>query len=594
MKILSFVLFICTLLLWSGCEQKSPQKQVKAQNPAQQTQPVLTQKPPVAPMVERDEERLVASGARREKTDLANEMPAPRSVALAAPADVKGKLKAEAEKKMQAQPAIPEQTRPDETQTPPQDFNTEAYSHVLENPFLLAQQNPLSTFSIDVDTASYSNMRRFLSGGSLPPKDSIRIEELVNYFPYDYEPPKDNVPFAAHMEIAGCPWNMEHRLARIAIKGKEIDRTKKPACNLVFLLDVSGSMSDENKLPLLKQAFTLLVKELGEKDRVAIVVYAGASGLALPSTSCVQKEVILASLERLNAGGSTNGGAGIQLAYNVAVENFIKDGVNRVILATDGDFNVGTTGQGDLVRMIEEKARKSKVFLTVLGFGMGNYKDSTLQLLADKGNGNYGYIDTLAEAKKALVEQLTGTLITIAKDVKIQIEFNPAKVAAYRLVGYEKRMLRAEDFKDDTKDAGEIGAGHTITVFYELVPAGKKMDIPDVDPLKYQTASQPNASASDELLTLKLRYKDPDSDTSKPLEFPINDSGKRLSQASGEFKFAAAVSTFAMILRDSKYKGNASLDQVLEIAAEGKGNDKSGYRAEFIELVKKAKGLLGK
>jgi Ca-activated chloride channel family protein len=353
-------------------------------------------------------------------------------------------------------------------------------------------------------------------------------------------------------------------------------------------------MESPNKLPLLRQAFSLLVKQLGENDRVSIVVYAGASGVVLPSTTCDKKDIVLSALEQLQAGGSTNAGQGIQLAYDIAVQNFIKGGTNRVILATDGDFNVGITNQGDLIRLIEEKA-KSKVFLTVLGFGMDNYKDSTLQKLSDKGNGNYAYIDDFAEAKKALVEQMSGTLVTIAKDVKIQIEFNPAKVTAYRLVGYEKRMLRAEDFKDDTKDAGEIGAGHTITVFYEIVPIGKKVEIPGVDPLKYQTPPQSSEAAkSNDLLTLKLRYKEPEGDVSKPLEFPITDPGTRLSKASLDFKFAAAVTTFGMILRDSKFKGTASLDLVLEMAEEGKGVDKSGYRAEFIEMVKKAKTMLKK
>lgn len=485
--------------------------------------------------------------------------------------------------------------RPPETTQPGHEgFNTESYDNIVENPFFLTRQNPLSTFSIDVDTASYSNMRRFLTQNMLPPKDSIRIEEIVNYFPYDYAPPKDDVPFAAHVEIANCPWNMEYRLARIALKGREIAREQRPLSNLVFLLDVSGSMNEPNKLPLLKRAFSMLVEQLGENDRVAIVVYAGASGVVLPSTSCDKKEVVLQALDRLEAGGSTNAGAGIELAYNIAVENFIKGGTNRVILATDGDFNVGVTNQGDLIRLIETKA-KSGVFLTVLGFGMGNYKDSTLEKLADKGNGNYGYIDTFAEAKKALVEQMSGTLITIAKDVKIQVEFNPARIAAYRLVGYENRMLRAEDFKDDTKDAGEIGAGHTITAFYELIPAGKKIDIPGIDPLKYQAQKElTEAAQGEEIFTLKLRYKDPTSDTSKPLEFPITDPGTKLGKASEEFKFAAAVATFGMILRDSKYKGTAGIDMVLEIAEEGKGQDKSGYRAEFLSLAKKARDLMKK
>ena len=530
-----------------------------------------------------------------------NTMPAP-VMPSADKSDVKGLIKesAVAEESATAPagepdvvPAAPEKPveMKVEAEPPKQpEFNTEAYDYVQDNPFMLAQQNPLSTFSIDVDTASYSNMRRFLSQSMLPPKDSVRIEELVNYFTYDYQPPQNDVPFATHIEIADCPWSIKHRLVRVALKGKEIPLDKRPLTNLVFLLDVSGSMADENKLPLLKRAFKLLVDQLGENDRVAIVVYAGASGLALPSTTGDHKETILAALENLAAGGSTNGGEGIELAYKTAMDHLIKGGVNRVILATDGDFNVGTTDQGSLLRTIEEKA-KSGVFLTVLGFGMGNYKDSTLEKLADKGNGNYAYIDTYNEAKKVFIEQMSGTLITIAKDVKIQIEFNPAKVAAYRLLGYENRLLRAEDFKDDTKDAGEIGAGHTVTALYEIVPVGEKLDIPGVDALKYQTAPAPSAVQSDELLTLKLRYKDPTSDTSKPLEFPVKESGTKLSQASADFKFAASVAAFGMILRDSKYKGNAGLDLVLEMASDGKGTDKSGYRAEFIELVRKAKEL---
>jgi Ca-activated chloride channel family protein len=472
-----------------------------------------------------------------------------------------------------------------------EEFHTEAYDRIYENPFLAAAQNPLSTFSIDVDTASYANMRRFLTQNTMPPKDSVRLEELINYFTYDYQPPQDNTPFASHIEITQCPWNVEHRLVRIALKGREIVMDKRPLSNLVFLLDVSGSMEDPNKLPLLKSGLKLLVDQLGENDRVAIVVYAGASGLVLPSTTCSHKEKVLAAMEELAAGGSTNGGEGIELAYRVAIENFIKGGTNRIILATDGDFNVGATDQGSLLRLIEEKA-KSGVFLTVLGFGMGNYKDSTLEKLADKGNGNYAYIDTISEARKSLVEQMSGTLITIAKDVKIQVDFNPALVQAYRLLGYENRMLRAEDFKDDTKDAGEIGAGHTVTALYEIVPAGKPMSLPDVDPSKYQSQGQvTEAAKSGELLTVRIRYKEPTGDTSKPLEFPVQEQMKKLTQSSQDFRFAAAVALFGMILRDSKYKGNGTLDLVWELAAEAKGEDKGGYRAEFLQLVKKAQEI---
>ena len=471
------------------------------------------------------------------------------------------------------------------------DFNTEAYDRIEDNRFLEVSNNPLSTFSIDVDTASYANVRRFLQRGTLPPKDAVRIEEMLNYFSYNYPVPSGEGPFSASVEVGQAPWALEHRLVRIGLKGQELGMEQRPSSNLVFLLDVSGSMQPANKLPLLKNAMRLLVDRLGEKDRVAIVVYAGASGLVLPSTSSDQKGEILAALENLRAGGSTNGGSGIRLAYQTAVSNFITGGVNRVILATDGDFNVGTTNQGDLTRLIEDNA-KTGVFLTVLGFGMGNYKDSTLEKLADMGNGNYAYIDTINEARKVLVDEINSTLVTIAKDVKIQIEFNPLQVSAYRLIGYENRLLRQEDFNDDTKDAGEIGAGHTVTALYEIVPAGRGLQIPGVDPLKHQTPmGTTDVAQSGELLTLKLRYKRPDGETSRLLEFPVRDGDKAYSQASQDFKFAAAVASFGMILRQSPYQGNGTLAAVLELAQEGKGSDPHGYREEFLELVKQAIAL---
>ena len=483
-------------------------------------------------------------------------------------------------------PAVVADARPLDIPAP--DFNTEAYDRIEDNQFLQATQNPLSTFSIDVDTASYAVVRRFLQGGRLPPKDAVRIEEMLNYFSYNYPVPSEEGPFSASVEVAQAPWALEHRLVRIGLKGQELGMEQRPSSNLVFLLDVSGSMQPANKLPLLKNAMRLLVDRLGEKDRVAIVVYAGASGLVLPSTSSDQKGEILAALENLRAGGSTNGGSGIRLAYQTAVSNFITGGVNRVILATDGDFNVGTTNQGDLTRLIEDNA-KSGVFLTVLGFGMGNYKDSTLEKLADMGNGNYAYIDTINEARKVLVNEINSTLVTIAKDVKIQIEFNPLQVSAYRLIGYENRLLRQEDFDDDTKDAGEIGAGHTVTALYEIVPAGRGLQIPGVDPLKYQTSmGTTDVAQSGELLTLKLRYKRPDGETSRLLEFPVRDGDRAYSQASQDFKFAAAVASFGMILRQSPYQGNGTLAAVLELAQEGKGSDPHGYREEFLELVKQA------
>ena len=469
-----------------------------------------------------------------------------------------------------------------------QDFNTESYDQIVDNPFLEVTQNPLSTFSIDVDTASYSNVRRFLNRDMLPPRGAVRIEEMINYFSYDYAAPSGSNTFSVQVEIAQAPWELKHRLVRVGIKGKDVDLAKRPPSNLVFLLDVSGSMRPENKLPLLKKAMRLLVEKLGENDRVAIAVYAGASGLVLPSTSCEKKEQILASLDRLQAGGSTNGGSGIKLAYDTAVSNFIAGGINRVILATDGDFNVGVTNQGDLIHMIEEKG-KSGVFLSVLGFGVGNYKDSTVEKIADKGNGNYAYIDTLNEARKVLVREMGATLITIAKDVKIQIEFNPAEVKAYRLIGYENRMLRDQDFNDDTKDAGEIGAGHTFTVLYEVVPGGASVGVPGVDPLKYQKPRAiTSASASSEMLTLKLRYKKPSGQSRELMEFAVYDDAKLYSQASVDFRFVAAVASFGMVLRDSPHKGNATLSSALELAIEGKGEDAYGYRAEFIGLLKKA------
>ena len=453
-------------------------------------------------------------------------------------------------------------------------FSGDKHVPITENPFRRVKDEPLSTFSIDVDTASYSKVRMYLlEHGMLPRPDAVRIEELINYFPYHYDPPADETPFAARVEVAECPWAPAHRLVRVGIKGKEVKRDQRPASNLVFLLDVSGSMDQPNKLPLLKRGMKMLVNELGENDRVAIAVYAGAAGMVLNSTPGDQKQVILDALERLQAGGSTNGGAGIQLAYQTALDHFIRGGVNRVILCTDGDFNVGVTGTDQLVRVAEQNA-KTGVFLSVLGFGMGNHNDAMLEQISDKGNGNYAFIDTDAEARKVLVEQMSGTLVTIAKDVKIQVEFNPAQVGAYRLIGYENRILATEDFNDDKKDAGEIGAGHTVTALYELMPAGAGAETgrPAVDELRYQNQGQPAAAAaSGELLTVKIRYKQPDGDTSTKLSFPVTDEGKRFGQASQDFRFAAAVASFGMLLRNSQHKGNATYAGVLEIAGEVRG-----------------------
>jgi Ca-activated chloride channel family protein len=439
-----------------------------------------------------------------------------------------------------------------------------------------------------------------LNEGVRPPRGAVRLEEFVNYFTYDYPQPEGDDPFSVNTEAARCPWNADHVLVRVGLKGKEIHRKERPATNLVFLVDVSGSMDEPNKLPLVRESLKLLTRELNDGDRVAIVVYAGNTGLVLPSTGGNRKQTILEAIDRMQAGGSTNGGAGIDLAYRVAVENFIKGGVNRVILATDGDFNVGVTNQGDLVQLIEAKA-KTGVFFSALGYGMGNLKDSTLEKLADKGNGNYAYIDTILEARKVLVEQMSGTLVTIAKDVKIQIEFNPKRVAGYRLLGYENRMLAAQDFNDDKKDAGEIGAGHTVTALYELIPAGREgkqetANLPKVDPLKYQQPKselEPTAAAeSGEMLTLKLRYKQPDGDTSKLIERPLKGEVRDYAKASGEFKFAAGVASFGMVLRRSAYRGTATLDAALELAQEGLGKDEAGYRREFLDLVRRAKEIL--
>ena len=464
---------------------------------------------------------------------------------------------------------------------------TEDYDSVSENEFKKALDNPLSTFSIDVDTASYSNMRRFINQLSrLPPQDSVRIEEFINYFTYDYPLPEGDVPFSVTTELSDCPWNDKNRLAMVGLQGKRPPESELPPSNLVFLIDSSGSMSSARKMGLLKQGFKMLVGRLRKEDRVAIVTYAGSAGLVLPSTPGTRKDEILAALDKLRAGGSTAGAAGIELAYKVALDNFEKKGNNRVILASDGDFNVGLRSRGELERMIEEKRDKG-VFLTILGFGMGNYKDSRMETLADKGNGNYAYIDDILEAKKVFVTEMTGTLFTIAKDVKIQIEFNPTRVAEYRLVGYENRMLKKEDFADDTKDAGELGAGHTVTALYEIVPAGQTAGAGEE--LKYvKTEVKPEAAASNELMTVKLRYKLPDGDKSKLIEQPVPDTGLALAKTSNNFRWAMAVAAFGQILRQSKFSGSATLGNVLMWAKGAKGDDHFGYRAEFIQLVEKA------
>lgn len=464
-------------------------------------------------------------------------------------------------------------------------FNTEEYSRIYENRFFDALHNPLSTFSIDVDTASYANIRRFIRTNQFPFEDAVRIEEMINYFDYDYPLPGKKEPFSIFTEMSFCPWNEEHRLIHIGLQGRELTPEEQPPSNLVFLLDVSGSMRSPNKLPLLQTAFKLLAKELDEKDKVSIVVYAGAAGVVLPSASASNKAEIIEAVDRLRAGGSTAGGEGIRLAYKTAMENFIRDGNNRVILATDGDFNVGVSSTSELVRMIEEYREKG-VFLTVLGFGMGNYKDNRMEQLADKGNGNYFYIDNILEAKKVFIDDLTGTLFTIAKDVKIQVEFNPAKVKAYRLIGYENRILDKEDFADDTKDAGELGSGHSVTALYEVIPYSSDEEVAQIGDLKYQdTKINPKAFKSPEVMTVKLRYKEPDGDKSKLIEAPVLDKKVSLEKSTDNFKFSAAVAEFGMLLRDSEFKGSTSFETILKLAQEGKGKDTHGYRAEFIRLV---------
>jgi Ca-activated chloride channel family protein len=468
-------------------------------------------------------------------------------------------------------------------------FNTEEYGRIDENPFLRTADNPLSTFSVDVDRAAYSNIRRFLRDGQRPPRDAVRIEEMVNYFTYDYPDPTGTQPFSVTSEVTACPWNEQHRMLLVGLQGRRMKTADLPPNNLVFLIDVSGSMMQANKLPLVKQGLELLVNQLRPQDRVAIVVYAGNAGLVLPSTPGSDKGTILSAIQALEAGGSTAGGAGIKLAYDVARDNFLDRGNNRVILATDGDFNVGTSSDGALEQLIESE-RRDHISLTVLGFGTGNTKDSKMELLADKGNGNYAYIDTLSEARKVLVQEMGATLFTIAKDVKLQIEFNPAKVASYRLIGYENRLLRKEDFNNDAKDAGDIGAGHSVTALYELVPPGTEdVTTRSVDPLKYQTTH--TAAGSPELLTLKLRYKEPSSETSKLLTYPVNDSGATLASASDNARFAAAVAEFGMLLRDSQHKGDASYDGVRQLAQKSIGRDFEGYRHDFLTMIGDAQRL---
>jgi Ca-activated chloride channel family protein len=465
----------------------------------------------------------------------------------------------------------------------------EGYAPITENPFRRVAADPLSTFSVDVDTASYANMRRFLTNGNLPPIDAVRIEEFVNYFRFDYREPAADQPFSVSTELAACPWNRSHHLALIGLQGRALPAAETPPRNLVFLLDVSGSMQPHDKLPLVQASMRMLTDTLRPQDRVAIVVYAGASGLVLPPTSGDRKAEIHRAIAGLHAGGSTNGAAGIQLAYATAREHFDRDGINRVILATDGDFNVGVTSHEDLLRLIERE-RKSGVFLSVLGVGEGNLQDATMELLADKGNGNYSYLDSVQEANKVLVRGAASTLVTIAKDVKVQVEFNPAAVSAYRLVGYENRMLQSEDFNDDRKDAGEVGAGHTVTAIYEIVPVGAASDRPAVDPLKYQPDPKPSSppGSAAELLTVKLRYKAADGDRSQLISAVIPN---RVQPMGANLGFASAVAEMGMLLRDSSHAPDASFDRLIARARQFRGADPDGDRAEFVKLAEVAAGL---
>jgi Ca-activated chloride channel family protein len=463
--------------------------------------------------------------------------------------------------------------------------NAEVYGAIVENEFRSPLVEPRSTFSSDVNTASYSNVRRFITQqNELPPKNAVLLAELINYFPYRYPAPLGDDPVSLTLDLAPCPWKPEHKLVRIGVRAKDIAPSEMPARNLVFLIDTSGSMEEENRLPLVKKSLGLLVERLTEKDRVSIVTYAGDSRVALRPTRGSDRAVIMSAINGLNAQGSTNGEGGIRKAYELARATFL-DGVNRVILCTDGDFNVGVTDQGELVRLIEEQ-RRSKVFLTILGFGMGNYKDHTLKELANHGNGHHAYIDTLDEAKKVFVEQ-GGALVCVAKDVKFQVDFNPAQVNAYRLIGYENRLLKQEDFKNDAKDAGDMGSGHTVTALYEIVPTGVKIDLPSVDPIKYQKPTE-TAGNRDEWLTVKMRYKQPEGETSQELSAVLKGAGGAMSE---DFRFASAVAEFGLVLRDSPFRASANLDAVIERAQSALGTDPNGHRREFVEMVKKAKGL---
>jgi Ca-activated chloride channel family protein len=543
---------------------------------------------------------LVPATDRREDSAVASVAPSPESAPVGLPAPVEaqrrerdggaGRAAKDVAVGERRAPGVVAATQrglvPERIRRRHEPWNTESYDRLEDNPFRSPRVAPLSTFSVDVDRASYANVRRFLDQGTLPPKDAVRIEELVNYFPYaDVASARGDVPLRITTEVAEAPWHPSHDLVRIALRARDVDMRRAPASNLVFLVDVSGSMQGPGRLPLVKQSLALLVDQLREEDHVAIVVYAGSAGLVLPSTSGSDKRRILAALDRLEAGGSTAGGAGIRLAYDVVGRGFIRGGNNRVILCTDGDFNVGQSSDGALVRLIEQR-REEGAFLTILGFGMGNYKDSKMEKLADAGNGNYAYIDDLLEARKMLVKEMGGTLLTVAKDVKLQVEFNPARVAAYRLLGYEDRLLRDEDFADDTKDAGEVGAGHTVTALYEIVRADVPLDVPlpETGALRYQRPAEPVAPG-DELLHVALRYKEPDGGRSRLVTHPV---AVRRGAPSESMRFASAVAGFGMLLRGSPYAGSLTWPRVVALARGARGDDPDGYRADFVRLAELA------
>jgi Ca-activated chloride channel family protein len=551
------VAYILLCFVWMGCSRGIVGGQVKGE---------LASEP------------YPESKMMREEKEYADESKMKKSSAPAAPAMIN------------AQGAVPKDNTVNVKAD--QDVNTEEYNKITENEYKDAKENPLSTFSISVDTASYSNVRRSIEGGYLPPKDAVRIEEMVNYFKYNYPQPQGEDPFSINTIVSGTPWNRENLLVLIGLQGKNLDYKNLKPCNLVFLLDTSGSMSNENKLPLIKKALGMLVNELSQKDKIAVVAYAGSAGLVLPSTNASRKKEIIAAMDKLGAGGSTAGGAGIDLAYKVAKENFIQGGNNRVILCTDGDFNVGSSSTSELVRGIEEK-RKSGIYLTICGFGMGNYKDGRMESISKAGNGNYFYIDSEKEAKKVFVSDMRANMFTLAKDVKIQIEFNPVFVKAYRLIGFENRLLANEDFKDDTKDAGELGAGHTVTALYEIVPAKSNQEVRGAGDLKYQkTQLNPDASKTGELVTVKFRYKPINAEISKELVRPVKNEVLAIDAAGENFKWACSVTGYAMLLRDSKFKGNMTIDKVLNMAKSAKGTDAEGYRSEFINMVEKSRSLL--